>query len=181
MNTYITDHEKYGDIMTMEQMRIVCHISKRKAAYLLQKGLVPCINTGKKTHTYIIKKRDVKQYLLERDVYPDKYLFSSSKTPRKPVLMINDLIPEESMRKYYAAKISDYPDLLITEQICDFTGYGKEAVYCWIRKGELKHLDCVVGYRYPKKYLIDFLCSDYCNKISRKSEKHLIYLSEMIN
>ena len=45
--------DQYEDILTKEQMRIVCHISKRKAMYLLQSGLIPCINTGKKTHTYI--------------------------------------------------------------------------------------------------------------------------------
>ena len=48
MKQYFKDLDRYADVLTKEQMRVVCHISKRKAAYLLQAGLIPCINTGKK-------------------------------------------------------------------------------------------------------------------------------------
>ena len=47
--------DQYEDILTKEQMRIVCHISKRKAMYLLQSGLISCINTGKKTHNILLR------------------------------------------------------------------------------------------------------------------------------
>ena len=47
MKQYFKDLDRYADVLTKEQMRVVCHISKRKAAYLLQAGLIPCINTGK--------------------------------------------------------------------------------------------------------------------------------------
>lgn len=43
---------KYPDVMNKEQMRIVCHISKRTALYLLQFGLIPNETTGKKTRCY---------------------------------------------------------------------------------------------------------------------------------
>ena len=50
---------QYPDIMNKEQLRKVCHISKRTAHYLLQFNLIPHVCTGKKTRCYAIKKRDV--------------------------------------------------------------------------------------------------------------------------
>ena len=50
---------QYPEIMNKEQMRKVCHISKRTARYLLQFNLIPHVCTGKKTRCYAIKKRDV--------------------------------------------------------------------------------------------------------------------------
>ncbi len=180
MDSILKELDRCGDILTKEQMRIVCHISKRKAMYLLQSGLVPCINTGKKTHTYLIRKSDVRQYVLERDVYPWKYKCGAPALKRKAEPHLLELIPESRMREYYEEKLSDYPDVMTVEQIYDFIGYGSETVYSWTRKGELKYLNCLAGYRFPKTYLLRFLCSDYCNRISRKTEKHLTYLTEMI-
>ena len=180
MESILKDLARYGDVLTKEQMRVVCHISKRKAAYLLQNGLVPCINTGKKTHTYLIRKSDVRQYLLERDVYPRKYQCPLPGSKQKPELHLQELIPESRMRAYYIRKLSEYPDVLTVNEISDFLGYGTETIYKWTRNGHLHFLDCIVGYRFPKTYLIRFLCSDYCNRISRKTEQHLTYLAEMI-
>ena len=50
-------------VMTKEQFRIACHISKRKAKELLDNGVVPCEITGNKTWKYKIKKSDVLSYL----------------------------------------------------------------------------------------------------------------------
>ena len=41
--------EQYPEIMNKEQLRKVCHISKRTAHYLLQFNLIPHVCTGKKT------------------------------------------------------------------------------------------------------------------------------------
>lgn len=54
------------DLMTKEQFRIACHISKRKARELLVSGIVPCQMTGKKTWKYRIRKTDAMEYLERR-------------------------------------------------------------------------------------------------------------------
>lgn len=41
--------------------------------YLLDSGLVPCINTGKKTRKYHIATHDVITYLCDREDHPEKY------------------------------------------------------------------------------------------------------------
>ena len=37
---------QYPETVQKEQFRIICHISKRTARYLLQSGLVPCVQSG---------------------------------------------------------------------------------------------------------------------------------------
>ena len=39
----------YPNPMSRNDFRIVCHIGTRTSLYLLQSGLVPCKNNGKKT------------------------------------------------------------------------------------------------------------------------------------
>lgn len=52
--------EEYG---TQETVRQMLHISKRKAKYILDNGIIPCINTGKKTRQYKVKISDIEYYM----------------------------------------------------------------------------------------------------------------------
>ncbi|MFR0804918.1 MAG: hypothetical protein ACLSIG_10950 [Subdoligranulum sp.] len=65
--------ETYPKKIGLEQMRVICHISKKTARYLLKSGLVPCIDTGKKTRQYIINTKDVIAYLKKRQSSPQRY------------------------------------------------------------------------------------------------------------
>lgn len=62
--------ESCPDVMTKEQFRIACHISKRKAKLLLDNGIVPCEITTLKTWKYRIKKSDVLHYLESSRIAP---------------------------------------------------------------------------------------------------------------
>lgn len=64
---------QYPETVQKEQFRIICHISKRTARYLLQSGLVPCVQSGKKTRNYTIKMKDIVRYLERREIHPEKY------------------------------------------------------------------------------------------------------------
>ena len=64
------EFKRYPEIMSKEQMRIACHISKRTALYLLQFNLIPHTFTGKKTRCYAIKKSDVIAFMNDRDDAP---------------------------------------------------------------------------------------------------------------
>ena len=55
------------ETIPLEQMYQICRISKRKAKWLLVYGYIPCVNTGKKTHRYQIKTKDVVDFLKKRD------------------------------------------------------------------------------------------------------------------
>ena len=64
----------YPEIMNKEQLRKACHISKRTAHYLLQFNLIPHVCTGKKTRCYAIKKRDVIDFMINREINPSRYI-----------------------------------------------------------------------------------------------------------
>ena len=63
----------YPDPMSRNDFRIVCHIGTRTSLYLLQSGLVPCKNNGKKTRCYKIAKKDGAEYLYRRESDPMHY------------------------------------------------------------------------------------------------------------
>ena len=63
----------YPDPMSRNDFRIACHIGTRTSLYLLQSGLVPCKNNGKKTRCYKIAKKDVAEYLYRRESDPMRY------------------------------------------------------------------------------------------------------------
>lgn len=47
------------DEITKEQLYKLLHVSKRKAKWMLDEGIIPCVNRGTKTHTYLIRMEDV--------------------------------------------------------------------------------------------------------------------------
>ena len=63
--------EEYPNGMTKDQFYRVARINKQHAKYLLDSGLVPCINTGKKTRKYHIATHDVITYLCDREDNPE--------------------------------------------------------------------------------------------------------------
>ena len=48
-----------GEIISLEQLYKMLHISKRKAAWMLQNGIIPCEIRPTKTHRYVIQMEDV--------------------------------------------------------------------------------------------------------------------------
>ena len=148
----------YPKHMSMEQMRIVCHISKRTARLLLQKGLVPCKNTGKKTHTYRITKAAVINYLMRRDAMPEKYiLLGSDKMRKKPPAMsttddsLNEPIEPLTFEKY--------PDVLSIQQAAILSGVSTATVKLWVKNNYLMAFIKNRACRIPKLSLIEYLDS----------------------
>ena len=66
--------KEYPDVITKDQFYRICNISKKTAKHLLDNGLVPCDNNGKKTRKYKLKLTDVIEYLEGREVSPESYV-----------------------------------------------------------------------------------------------------------
>ena len=60
---YSNLREEYPAIITLEQLYRICHISKRKGRWLLENGVIPCQDSGKRTRRFRIKIEDVITYL----------------------------------------------------------------------------------------------------------------------
>lgn len=172
--------------MNKEQMRIACHISKQTALYLLQFNLIPHTCTGKKTRCYAIKKRDVIDFMINREINPSRYIVPTSwykygNEDVKPYkIRIQPPLPNDPQktRRYYESKLAAYLDVIDVAAAVDFTGYNRRTVCQWIRVGKLKALSLLQKYMIPKCYLIDWLCSDDYNNTNRKSRRHIDMLWE---
>ena len=69
-NSYQQILDEYPEYITKEQLYQICHISKKSAQNLLESGEIPCIDSGRKTHRFLIATADVVDYLQRRDSAP---------------------------------------------------------------------------------------------------------------
>ena len=187
--------KEYPEVISKEQMRIICSISKKTCLYLLTSGLVPCLDTGKKTHRFQIKTTDVILYLKDREINPQKYrppdgyyiqdagpgsLKRNCEIRTPPMLPITDQTVA-LMRSFFVDALKEYPDVLITDQIAEFTGYNQSSVIGWCNKQKLKHFHISRKYYVPKEYLLDYLVSDHFIRINRKSKEHIQFIYALLN
>ncbi len=170
---------KYPDLMSKEDMRRVCHISKRTAQFLLEFNLIPHINTGKKTRCYKIKKSDAIAFMIDREVNPERYIapekwykYGGSAKPYKIRILPKNPNPDV-VRCYYESALKDKPDVFSIHDIVEITGYNYRTVGDWIREKKLRALELPGKYMIPKIWLIDWLSSEAYNSIIRKTKKHV--------
>ena len=172
----------YPDPMSRNDFRIACHIGTRTSIYLLESGLVPCENNGKKTRCYKIAKADVATYLLRRLSEPEYYTPPSdwykNYPQRKPpaTSLIHSLnyaaISQQKLHGYLKKMTKGYPDVLTVSQIAQITGYRVHTVSRWCTEKRVKSFVIRNRYMVPKAWLLDFLTSEEYNNITRKSKKH---------
>ena len=62
----------YPPIISKDQLYRICHISKRKATWLLENGIIPCEDSGKKTRRFKIRTVDVIRYLETLENSPEQ-------------------------------------------------------------------------------------------------------------
>lgn len=165
--------KQYPDEVTKEQLWKICHISKRTARYLLQSGLIPCTQSGKKTRNYTIKMKDIIHYLKHREIFPEKYKlpagsYNGSYRP-KPVLPDN--IAPATLKAYYQELFRQYPDVITTKQASEMTGSSTSCIVKWIRAGKVKAFPKCNTFLIPKCCLIEYMVSyEYRNR-KGKSKK----------
>ena len=128
--------------ITKDQFYRICHISKRHAKYLLDSGLVKCVDSGKKTRKYKIEIKDVLAYLIDRELDPEKYrapagyyIGNSGKLKRhirrgqapESVVIFHFTDQEKpGLLAAWEAAAADYKDLMTTAEVCELTGYGAQ-------------------------------------------------------
>ena len=177
----------YPKIISKDQVYRICHISKATALYLLQSGLIPCTNSGKKTRKYRVELEDVITYLQKREICPIEYkppegYYKDTSQPTNrhrrhihiPMKRISDA------RTYLEEKLRNYDEVMTTAQVSQFLGYSQKTVVSWHEKKETKSFMIKGRLMFPKEYLIDFIVSDRCNYISQKSNNHFVLIKEFL-
>lgn len=139
-NSYQRILDEYPEYITKEQLYQICHISKKSAQNLLESGEIPCIDSGRKTHRFLIATADVVDYLQRRDSAP------------RPAA------DETAVEKIRAA-LALYPDVLSVAQVSELTGRRSSTVTKWCRLNYIENIYAGGKTHIPKASLADFLVS----------------------
>ena len=174
----------YPEKIGLEQMRVICHISKKTARYLLTSGLVPCMDTGKKTRQYIINTKDVITYLKKRQSQPEKfsaptgyYSASWNKGGKPKTLTLREwanLDTAKSRKKFQdflTLKMQPCSDVMSVAEASRFTGYHHNTLTNWCHNGYIRYFEISGGYMIPKSCLLNFLLSPHILDSYRPSKK----------
>lgn len=165
---------EYPPVITMEQMYRICHISKRKARWLLENGVVPCEDSGKQTRRFHIRLDDVIDYLKKAemgtlDVAPPIGAFSDrTHRAREPARYIDS----DELRDYILNLWSDAPDALTAQQAVSLCGYDVNTVNSWLRKGVVFGVIYFGSNLISKESLASHLASHAGQRIVSKSNEH---------
>lgn len=181
---------KYPKTMSKDQFRKVAHISKATALFLIQSGLVPCRDSGKKTRRYTIRTEDVISYLSDRILYPHKYKAcegwyhdkSSGKNIRRSLSSRFSFTDEQTelLRQYYESQMQALDDLLTIKQLAAFMGYDSTTIVNWCNKRGLKSFSISGKFLIPKESAIHFIASPAICAMAQKSYIHKLYLSDFL-
>lgn len=173
--------EQYPAVISMDQLYRICHISKRKAAWLLEHGVIPCKDSGKQTRRFQIRLEDVISFLERRDVGELDALFSpgcfSSHSPS--IREERVYLDCDELRDLLLAHWEDEPDILTSKQAEVLCGYCVNTLNKWLKNGRVEGVNYYGTNLISKESLAGHLASHAGQDISVKSEFHRELLNEM--
>lgn len=168
--------KKYPPVISKEQFYKVCGISKKTALHYLENGLIPCENTGKKTHRYIIKTVDVVHFLETRDKSPNDYHapsgWYSHKSNQSRSFMSSAM--KRKLKEAVLSQLSYFPDLLTVEDVGKITGYSNTTISKWCQMGKIQHFNIRRKFLIPKVSLIEFIDSDKYRLVYVKAQNGIL-------
>lgn len=182
---------KNGEIISLEQLYKMLHISKRKAAWMLQNGIIPCEIRNTPTHKYSVKKEDVLAYMTKSDREKRKEIpvgiFNAKKTnnPRRAESPDSDcggyfddtnykLRGKERARfkEMLEDLLSAVPDTLTVDEVAELTGYHRRTVLRYVQRKYIYAVNIMGKYYISKQSIINYLATDKAFKNTQKSEWH---------
>ena len=182
---------KDGEI-SLEQLYKMLHISKRKAAWMLQNGIIPCEIRPTKTHRYVIRMEDVQVYLRKKRSVRRKEIpvgiFNAK--PTKQTVVINNNRPmdtveigecvvtiadecRDAFRAHVERRLRYFPDALTADKAAEIIGYSPHTVLSYIRQKRIFAVQISGKYILPKTALVEFIISDAAFEIVHKSTWHM--------
>ena len=168
------------------------HVSKRKAAWMLNNGIIPCQIRPTKTHRYIILREDVEAYLQKKRAERRKEIpvgiFNAKPTKQKVVINNNrpmdtvDLAEcfvtiadecKDDFRTHVEKRLQYFPDAITADKAADIMGYAKNTVHSYIQQKRIFAVQISGKYIVPKSALVEFLVDDFAFEIIHKSTWHI--------
>ena len=171
--------EQIRENVTAEEACRILHISKRKCAWMLQNGMIPCEDTGKKTRRYTIWLDDILTVRDDIAEHPERYYIPVTFTakepakPRKhhPYYLVLGEVPED-FRAWLDDEWYKMADTIKSREVSELLGYDGASVRRWINRCWLKSVHAHGQAIIAREWLIDFMCGHGFG-IVRKSERHM--------
>ena len=182
---------KNGEIISLEQLYKMLHISKRKAAWMLHNGIIPCEIRNTPTHKYSVRKEDVLAYMAKSDREKRKEIpvgiFNAKKTnnPRRTESQGSDcggyfddtnykLRGKERARfkEMLEDLLSAVPDTLTVDDVAELTGYHRRTILRYVQRKYIYAVNIMGKYYISKQSIINYLATDKAFKNMQKTEWH---------
>lgn len=141
--------------LSADELYRYLHISKRKLKFLLKNEYIPCIDTGKKTHRFLIKTSDAEEFKRKMETVPGFLAelygkFNSGIYKPRKKLIEPTAENSHAFERFLAKKWADKPDALPTKMAAELIGCAPQRVGDWMRKGVITSIS-ICGIRYCSK------------------------------
>ena len=177
--------KKNGEL-SLEQLRQRLHISKRKAAWMLQNGVIPCRIVNTPTHLrYYVSEEDLEKYLVkpraERSREIPVGVFSSRKENSLPLEKggrdsnVNIVLTSNERAMFIhllEKRMEIYPDAMDINRVAKITGYSRTTILRRVQNGDIFAVLMNDEYILSKASVIEFFASDKAFRIYNKSRWH---------
>ncbi len=188
-----------GEIISLEQLYKMLHISKRKAAWMLQNGIIPCEIRNTPTHKYSVRKEDALAYM-EKSAHEKRKeipvgIFNAKKTnnPRRTESQSSDcggyfddtiykLRGKERARfkEMLEDLLSAVPDTLTVDDVVKLTGYSRKTILRYVQRKYIYGVNMMGKYYISKNSIINYLATDKAFRNTQKSEWHENIITQLI-
>ena len=163
--------KKNGEL-SLEQLRQKLHISKRKAAWMLQNGVIPCRIVDTPTHLrYYVKEEDLRAYMKQSVTESKKEFIRgqfSSRNKDAPEteeasgdeISVFAYLSRKDRNKFermLEKRLAIYPDAMEIKRIVSIIGYTDRTIRWHINKGRIFAIIQDRKYIVSKYSLIKFL------------------------
>ena len=163
MKKYEKLRTQYPEYISLDQLRVICKIAKRSALYLVENGIIPAIDTGRKTWKYKISIDDVIAYLCQRDkrgsMIPDGAISSGVINKKRSYSQVVEPGQEREVVVYFKHIYADYPDVLTVSDMAVMTGLCRKSLQRIIYEGHINYLEVARKYIIPKVHFWDYIAS----------------------
>ena len=190
---------KNGEIISLEQLYKMLHISKRKAAWMLQNGIIPCEIRNTPTHKYSVRKEDVLAYMAKSDREKRKEIpvgiFNAKKTnnPRRTESPGSDcggyfddtnykLRGKERARfkEMLEDLLSAVPDTLTVDEVAELTGYHRRTILRYVQRKYIYAVNIMGKYYISKQSIINYLATDKAFRNTQKTPWHIAVIERFL-
>ena len=157
-----------GQYLTGCQLRQYLHISTRKLKALMENNIIPHVDTGLKTHKYLVRYEDAEYYASHRDLKKE-YEITPKQKPQKSRSKLHPLPDSDLLSQYLWYKWRHRPDALTTPEIIKMLGISNQQIGRLIRKNIL-YATKISETRYcSKSSLIRYASSEHAIRYIRNA------------